>query len=109
MRGGIAFGLTAALKGSINIDQGRVRERNFDDFPLLTMEEMPRVEVHLIPSTRPPTGIGEAAVPLIAPAVGNAIFTATGVRVRSLPVDTSLLADDRRQDGPGRTGRGAGG
>ena len=92
MRGGVAFGLTAVLKGSINIDKGRVRESNFDDFPVLRMDEMPRVEVHIVPSTNPPTGIGEAAVPLIAPAVCNAIFAATNVRIRSLPVDPSLLA-----------------
>lgn len=91
MRGGIAFGLTAALKGSINITRGRVREGNFDDFSLLRMNEMPRVEVHILPSTGAPTGIGESAVPLIAPAVCNAIFAATGVRIRSLPVSPSLV------------------
>jgi isoquinoline 1-oxidoreductase subunit beta len=92
MRGGIAFGLTATLKGSINIDKGRVRESNFDDFPILRMNEMPHVDVHILPSTNPPTGIGEAAVPLIAPAVCNAVFAATNVRIRRLPVDSTLLA-----------------
>jgi CO/xanthine dehydrogenase Mo-binding subunit len=93
MRGGIAFGLTATLKGSINIKRGKVREGNFDDFPLLRMDEMPNVEVHIVPSTRPPTGIGESGVPLIAPAVCNAIYAATGVRIRRLPVDKSLLSN----------------
>jgi len=92
IQGGIAFGLTATLKGSINIDKGRVRESNFDDFPILRMGEMPHVAVHILPSTKPPTGIGEAAVPLIAPAVCNAIFAATNVRIRGLPVDSTLLA-----------------
>ena len=92
MRSGIAFGLTATLKGCINVDQGRVRESNFHDFPLLKMNEMPRVEVHIRPSARPPIGIGESAVPLIAPAVCQAVFAATGVRIRDLPVDPALLA-----------------
>ncbi|MBU2551437.1 MAG: xanthine dehydrogenase family protein molybdopterin-binding subunit [Proteobacteria bacterium] len=96
IRGGMAFGLTATIKGSITLDQGRVRQGNFDDFPILRMDEMPRVEVHILPSSRPPTGIGEAAVPLIAPAVCQAVFVATGVRVRDLPISSSLLA--------GRTG-----
>jgi isoquinoline 1-oxidoreductase beta subunit len=84
--GGIAFGLTAALKSRITITKGRVDQGNFDDFPLLRMHEMPEVEVHIVPSVDPPTGIGESAVPIIAPAVANAFFAATGRRIRRLPL-----------------------
>jgi CO/xanthine dehydrogenase Mo-binding subunit len=91
IRGGILFGLTATLKSSIHIKKGRVTEGNYDDFPLLRMNEAPKVEVHIMPSTRPPTGIGEAAVPLIAPAVCNGVFAGTGKRVRRLPIDPLQL------------------
>ena len=86
IRGGIAFGLTAALKSEITIRKGRVVQSNFDDFPLLRMDEMPEVEVHIVPSTDPPHGIGESAVPLIGPAVANAVYAATGKRIRKLPI-----------------------
>jgi len=92
MESGIAFGLTATLKSCVTIKKGRVQQSNFHDFPLLTMDEMPEVEVHLTPSNRPPSAIGESAVPLIAPAVCNATYAATGVRIRELPVDPALLA-----------------
>ena len=84
--GGIAFGLTAALKSRITVTKGRVDQGNFDDFPLLRMHEMPEVEVHIVPSADPPTGIGESAVPIVAPAVANAFFAATGRRIRRLPL-----------------------
>jgi CO/xanthine dehydrogenase Mo-binding subunit len=90
---GIAFGLTAAIKGRITIGEGRVKQSNFDDFPLLSMDEMPQVEVSIVPSSRPPTGIGETAVPLVAPAVANAVFAATGKRIRKLPIDPDELLD----------------
>ena len=86
IRGGIAFGLTAALKSEITIRKSRVVQSNFDDFPLLRMDEMPVVEVHIVPSTNPPHGIGETAVPLIGPAVANAVYAATGQRIRKLPI-----------------------
>ena len=86
VQGGIAFGLTAALKGSITIDRGRVQQGNFDQYDMLRIDEMPVVEVHLAASTATPGGMGEAAVPAIAPAVTNAIFAATGKRVRRLPI-----------------------
>ena len=92
MAGAIAFGLTATLKGSITIENGRAEQSNFDDFPILTMEEMPAVEVHIIPSAAAPTGIGEVGVPPIAPAVANAIFAATGKRIRKLPITNEDLA-----------------
>jgi isoquinoline 1-oxidoreductase beta subunit len=87
----VVFGLTATIKSSITIKDGKTVEGNFDDFPLLRMDEMPKIEVHIVPSTNPPTGIGEVAVPLIAPAVVNAIFSGTGKRVRKLPVTPSEL------------------
>jgi isoquinoline 1-oxidoreductase beta subunit len=86
MESGIAYGLSAALYGEITVERGRVLEANFDRYPILRMAEMPRVEVHLAPSGDPPGGIGEPGTPPIAPAVVNAVFAATGVRVRRLPI-----------------------
>jgi isoquinoline 1-oxidoreductase subunit beta len=91
MQSAIVFGLSAALKGGITIDKGRVREGNFNDFEVLRIDEMPVVDVHIIPSDAPPTGIGEPGVPPIAPAVMNAVFAATGKRVRRLPLAASDL------------------
>jgi len=88
MQGGIVFGLTAALKGAITIDKGRVQQGNFDDYEMLRMNEMPVVEVYIVPSTEAPGGIGEPGTPPIAPAVCNAIFAATGKRIRKLPIGT---------------------
>ncbi len=86
IEGGIVFGLSAALKDGITIDADAVVQSNFHDYRLLRFDEMPRIEVHIVPSTRPPSGIGEAGVPPIAPAVANAVFNATGQRLRSLPL-----------------------
>jgi isoquinoline 1-oxidoreductase beta subunit len=86
MEGGIVFGLTAALKRSITYENGRVEQSNFHDFPLLRMDEMPEVEVHILPGGGIPSGVGEMGVPPIAPAVMNATYAATGVRVRRLPL-----------------------
>lgn len=86
MEGGIIFGLTAALKGEITLDRGRVQQRNFHDYPMLRINESPEIEVHIVPSTENPTGVGEPGVPPVAPAVANAIFAATGKRVRKLPI-----------------------
>jgi isoquinoline 1-oxidoreductase beta subunit len=86
MEGAIVYGLSAALKGEITIDRGRVVQSNFDDYPLLTIDEMPAIDVHIVQSTEPPDGIGEPGLPPIAPAVANAVFAATGMRVRSLPI-----------------------
>ena len=85
MEGGIIFGLTAALKGEITFADGEAEQRNFDGYPLLTMAETPEIEVIIIASPEPPTGCGEPGTPPIAPAVANAIFAATGKRLRSLP------------------------
>jgi isoquinoline 1-oxidoreductase beta subunit len=86
MEGGIVFGLTAALKARITIENGRVQQRNFHDYPLLRIDEMPTVEVYIVPSDRLPSGIGEMGVPPIIPAVANAVFAATGKRIRRLPI-----------------------
>lgn len=89
MEGGIIFGLTAALKDEITFDRGRVQQRNFHDYPMLRINESPEIEVHIVPSTEKPTGVGEPGVPPVAPAVANAIFAATGKRVRKLPIRLS--------------------
>ena len=86
MESGIAFGLSATLKSAITLNNGRVEQSNFHDFPVLRMHEMPTVEVHIVPSSRPPAGIGEPGVPPIGPAVANAVFAATGIRIRHLPI-----------------------
>jgi isoquinoline 1-oxidoreductase beta subunit len=85
MEGGIGFGLSAALHGRITFDKGAVVQSNFHDFQTLRINEMPRVEVHIVPSTEKPTGVGEPGVPPIAPAVANALFALTGKPVASLP------------------------
>jgi isoquinoline 1-oxidoreductase beta subunit len=86
IEGAIAYGLSAALYGKITFANGRVQQSNFDDYPMLRINEMPRVEVHIVPSTEAPGGIGEPGLPPATPAVVNAIFAATGKRVRKLPV-----------------------
>ncbi|MGE5840926.1 MAG: xanthine dehydrogenase family protein molybdopterin-binding subunit, partial [Deltaproteobacteria bacterium] len=86
MESGIVFGLSAALYGEITLKEGRVQQGNFDDYPLLRISEMPQVEVHIVPSREEPGGVGEPGVPPIAPAVVNAIFAATGKRLRRLPI-----------------------
>jgi len=91
IEGAICFGLSAALYGKITLKDGRVEQGNFHDYPVLRMNEMPKVEVMILPSQEAPGGIGEPGTPPIAPAVTNAIFAATGVRLRSLPIDTALL------------------
>ncbi len=86
MEGGIVFGLTAALKAEATLVDGRVQQSNFHDYPLLQIDEMPVVEVYIIESDERPTGIGEMGVPPIAPAVANAVYAATGKRVRHIPI-----------------------
>ena len=86
MEGGIGFGLSAALHGAITLKDGAVEQSNFHDFPILRLNEMPAVEVHIVSSTAVPSGVGEPGTPVIAPAVANAIANATGKRVRTLPI-----------------------
>ncbi len=85
MEGGILFGLTMALKSQITIEKGRVVQSNFHDYPLLKMDEIPEIETFIVQSSDPPTGIGEMGNPPIAAAVANAIYAATGKRVRRIP------------------------
>jgi isoquinoline 1-oxidoreductase subunit beta len=85
VEGGIVYGLTAASSGAITIDKGAVQQSNFHDYPLLRIDEMPKIEVHIVPSSAAPTGVGEPGLPPTAPAVANAIFAATGKRLRTLP------------------------
>jgi isoquinoline 1-oxidoreductase subunit beta len=91
MEGGIVYGLTAALYGAITLKNGRVVQSNFHDYQMLAMKEMPRVEVFIVQSDEPPTGVGEPGVPPIAPAVANAVFAATGKRIRKLPMRAEEL------------------
>ena len=87
---GIVFGLTAALYGEITINAGRVEQRNFPQYRMLTLADTPRIETHLVPSDAPPGGVGEVATPPIAPAVANALFRLTGRRLRSLPLELAV-------------------
>jgi isoquinoline 1-oxidoreductase subunit beta len=91
MEGAVVFGLTAALYGEITFEKGHVKQRNFHDYPMLRMNEMPVVEVHIVPSNDKMGGVGEPGVPPVAPAVCNAIFAATGKRIRRLPIRAEEL------------------
>ena len=86
MEGAVMFGLTAALHGNLDLDNGAIKQSNFHDYPILRMNESPAVEVIIVESEQPPTGVGEPGLPPIAPAVANAVFNATGQRLRSLPL-----------------------
>jgi isoquinoline 1-oxidoreductase beta subunit len=86
MEGAIVFGLSAALYGAITFKNGRVEQSNFHNYPMLRMNGMPEVDVHIVPSREAPGGVGEPGVPPIAPAVLNAVYVATGKRIRTLPV-----------------------
>ncbi len=92
LQGGLIFGLTAALYGNITIAKGRVQQSNFNDYRMLRISEAPEIEVHLIESGEAPGGIGETGVTAAPPALGNALFAATGVRLRRLPIDRDLLS-----------------
>ena len=91
VEGGTLFGLTAALHGSITLKNGRVEQGNFHDYRPLRMNEAPVVETHLVKSAESPGGFGEAPTAAVAPAVTNAVFAATGTRIRTLPIETALL------------------
>ena len=90
IEGGIVFGLSSALWGEVTLRGGRVQQTNFDTYRVLRSNELPQIDVQLITSGEPPGGIGEPAVALVAPAIGNAIFAATGKRIRSLPFNRTL-------------------
>jgi isoquinoline 1-oxidoreductase subunit beta len=88
---GFIFGITAALYGEITVRDGRVEQTNFDTSQILRMNEAPPIEVHIVQSFESPGGMGEAGTSAVVPAVTNAIFAATGKRLRKLPIDTTAL------------------
>lgn len=89
MEGSIIFGMSAALNSQVNISQGQITQTNFHDYPIMRYPQAPTINVHIVPSNKPPTGVGEPGVPPIAAAIGNAIYAATGERLRSLPLTLS--------------------
>lgn len=89
MEGGMGFGLSAALSSELTLDEGRVVQSNFHDYTVLRIDQMPQVEVHIVTSAQPPTGVGEPATPVIAPAVANALSAASGQRFDRLPLKLS--------------------
>ena len=91
IQSGIIFGATAALYGEITLKNGRVEQTNFDTYQMLRMNQAPAIEVHIVKSAEPPGGLGESGTSAIVPAIANAIFAATGKRLRKMPVDASLL------------------
>ncbi|KRP88184.1 aldehyde dehydrogenase [Bradyrhizobium pachyrhizi] len=91
LQSGINFGVTAALYGEITLKDGRVEQSNFDSYQMLRIDQAPAIEVHIVPSTEPPGGMGETGTSGIVPAISNAIFAATGKRLRKMPVDPATL------------------
>ncbi len=93
MESAIVFGLSAALHGAITLKDGKVEQSNFHDYPILRLNEMPKVEVHIVKSREKPGGVGEPGVPPIAPAVANALFNVSGVRLRQLPMKPETVLE----------------
>ena len=91
VQSGIMFGATAALYGEITLKNGRVEQTNFDTYQMLRINEAPAIEVHVVKSTEPPGGMGETGTSAIGPASANAIFAATGKRLRKMPIDANVL------------------
>jgi isoquinoline 1-oxidoreductase beta subunit len=96
LEGGLIFGLTAALYGEITIDKGRVQQSNFNDYRMLRIDQVPKIEIHIIKSGEAPGGIGETGATAGPPALRNAIYAATGVALRRLPIDRSLIAGEKK-------------
>jgi isoquinoline 1-oxidoreductase subunit beta len=86
MESGIGYGLAAALSGAVTLKDGHVEQSNFHDYPVLRIQQMPKIETHIVPSTANPTGVGEPGTPVIAPALANAINSLGGAPIRSLPM-----------------------
>ena len=96
LEGGLIFGLTAALYGEITIDKGRVQQSNFNDYRMLRIDQVPKIEIHVVKSGEPPGGIGETGANAGPPALRNAIYAATGVALRRLPIDRALIAAGKK-------------
>ena len=96
LQGGLIFGLTAALYGEITIEKGRVQQSNFNDYRMLRIDQTPRIDVHVIKSGETPGGIGETGATAGPPALRNAIYAATGIPLRRLPIDRALIAGGRK-------------
>jgi isoquinoline 1-oxidoreductase beta subunit len=96
LQGGLIFGLTAALYGKITINKGRVQQSNFNDYRMLRINEIPQIEVHLIKSGEAPGGIGETGATAAPPSLGNALYAATGIRLRHLPIDRDILSGKKQ-------------
>jgi len=90
MEGAVMYGLTAALHGKLELENGAVKQSNFHDYPILRIDEAPKVEVVIMESQEAPTGVGEPGLPPIAPAVANAVYRATGKRLTELPLNDAL-------------------
>ena len=91
MESGIGYGLSAALAGAITLKDGMVEQSNFHDYPVVRMNQMPKIEVHIVPSAEKPSGVGEPATPVIAPALANALAALNGTAVRALPLSAQGL------------------
>jgi isoquinoline 1-oxidoreductase beta subunit len=96
LEGGLIFGLTAALYGEITIEKGRVQQSNFNDYRMLRIDQVPKIEIHIIRSGEAPGGIGETGATAGPPALRNAIYAATGVALRRLPIERSLIAGEKK-------------
>jgi isoquinoline 1-oxidoreductase beta subunit len=92
LEGGVIFGLTAALMGEVTVANGRIEQSNFDNYPVLRLAEAPLIETHLITNAEAPGGVGETGTSCIAAAVCNAVFAATGKRVRTLPINKHMAS-----------------
>jgi isoquinoline 1-oxidoreductase beta subunit len=92
MQGAIVFGMGATLKSEITVKNGFINQSNYDDYKVLRMHEMPRIDVHIIKNMEDPGGVGEPGLPPIAPAITNAVFAATGKRIRKLPITPNDIA-----------------
>jgi isoquinoline 1-oxidoreductase subunit beta len=95
MEGGIVFGLSAALWGEVTVADGRIQQSNFHDYRVMRMSEVPRIDVHIVPSLEAPGGVGEPGTSASIPAVVNAVFAAVGQRIRTLPIGTQLAKSTR--------------
>ncbi len=91
VQGAVIFGISAALHGEITLRNGRVEQGNFDDYQVLRINEAPAIEVHIVRNNEAPGGMGEPGTSAIMPAIANAVFAATGKRLRKLPIDTAAL------------------